>query len=631
MLGSSSFRLRQLLLALTLGVGAASAQTPSMVQDPHHGDTLFHFYQSKYFSAITALMVSQHFDRLPHHADEAEMLRGGLLLSYGMHQDAEAIFVRLADATVAPAVRDRAWFYLAKIRHQRGLGAQAEAALARVGDALPTELAEDHALLRAQLLMARGEDAAAVQALHALASRPAASRYVQFNLGVALVRAGDAVAGRALLDKLGSAPAADEEERSLRDKANVALGFSALKDERPADARLALQRVRLQGLQSNKALLGFGWAAASLKDHEAALVPWTELATRDSGDAAVLEARIAIPYAMAELGAHPQALRGYEDAVAAFDQERGALSHSISAVRSDAFLHGLAKASDKAQGDDQDSSDRIDEMGWFASLKSLPELPHPGHLASVLAEHEFQEAFKNYRDLLFVQRNLEGWLSKLASFDDMLGLRRLAFSERAPAVRRSAGAIHLETLAQSFQELNAQMQRVQAESDTTALADTSDRALLARIQQAKSTAQAMGETPEAAAARERLRLAEGALTWRMTQVHPQRMWELRKSMAVIDQQLTQARSRETALNKAQTEEPKNFDAFAARIKALDTQLKSTLPKVVALRKDQEQAVQQIAVLALERQQQRLTTYVRQARHAMAQLYDQAAVSIEAKR
>ena len=25
-------------------------------------------------------MVSQHFDRVPHHADEAEVLRGGMLL-----------------------------------------------------------------------------------------------------------------------------------------------------------------------------------------------------------------------------------------------------------------------------------------------------------------------------------------------------------------------------------------------------------------------------------------------------------------------------------------------------------------------------------------------------------------------
>ena len=42
-------------------------------------------------------------------------------------------------------------------------------------------------------------------------------------------------------------------------------------------------------MQSNKALLGFGWAAAELKQPKLALVPWMELAGRDAGDAAVLE------------------------------------------------------------------------------------------------------------------------------------------------------------------------------------------------------------------------------------------------------------------------------------------------------------------------------------------------------
>ncbi len=77
-------------------------------------------------------MVSQHFDRVAPHADEAEVLRGGLLLSYGMHREAGEIFAQLIDKGAAPPVRDRAWFYLAKIRYQRGFIAQAEDALGRI-------------------------------------------------------------------------------------------------------------------------------------------------------------------------------------------------------------------------------------------------------------------------------------------------------------------------------------------------------------------------------------------------------------------------------------------------------------------------------------------------------------------
>ncbi len=105
-----------------------------------------------------------------------------------------------------------------------------------------------------------------------------ASPFARFNLGVALVKGGDGVRGTALLDEIGRAPADNEEQRSLRDRANLALGVAALQDQRPDDARRLLERVRINSLHANKALLGFGWAAAAQKQPSLALVSWSELA-----------------------------------------------------------------------------------------------------------------------------------------------------------------------------------------------------------------------------------------------------------------------------------------------------------------------------------------------------------------
>ena len=102
------------------------------VLDPHYGDVLFEFYQGRYFPAITKLEASQVFNRMPHHADEAEILRGGLLLSYGLHQQASEVFEALLARGAAPSVRDRAWYFLAKVRYQRGLMPEASKALARI-------------------------------------------------------------------------------------------------------------------------------------------------------------------------------------------------------------------------------------------------------------------------------------------------------------------------------------------------------------------------------------------------------------------------------------------------------------------------------------------------------------------
>ena len=594
---------------------APEGPPPHVIEDPHYGDTLFHFYKGRFFTAVTGLMVSQHFERVPKHADEAEVLRGGLLLSYGLHREAGEIFAKLIEKGSSPAVRDRAWYYLAKIRYQRGFLPEAEQAVDQVEKYLPPELEEERGLLKANLLMARGDYATAVTVLESMAKGVGkVGAYARFNLGVALVKNGDVDAGSKLLDEIGRAPAENEEYRSLRDKANVALGFAALQAERPEDARRALERVRLQGLQSNKALLGFGWAAAALKDPKLALVPWTELAERDGSDSAVLEARIAVPYAFAELGAYGQALDRYKDAIGAFDKEGGSLNESIGAIRAGKLLAGLLERNPG------------EEMGWFWKIDELPEMPHANHLTQVLAQHEFQEGFKNYRDLRFLTRNLEYWKDSLGVFDDMLTNRRQAYAERLPKIISQANASGLAAMQQRGEAVIKEVARVATESDSAALADAQQRDFMQRIASARATAALPSAEVDAPSVQERLRRASGALTWQMAQQYPARLWDATKATAVIQTQLAEAAQHDAALVQAQRDEPARFERFAVRIKELDVRIQALIPRVAALSRDQEQAVQGLAVAELERQKERLAVYATQARFAVAQIYDRASGS-----
>ena len=91
-----------------------------------------------------------------------------MLLSYGMHKEAGEVFAQLIDKGATPPVRDRAWYYLAKIRYQRGFIDQAEDAMIRIENNLPPEMQEERALLQAQLLMARADYAAAANVLETL-------------------------------------------------------------------------------------------------------------------------------------------------------------------------------------------------------------------------------------------------------------------------------------------------------------------------------------------------------------------------------------------------------------------------------------------------------------------------------
>jgi hypothetical protein len=602
------------------GAACAADKTGHPIKDPHYGDTLFHFFQDHYFTSITTLMASQHFDRVSQHADEAEVLRGGMLLSYGLHREAGQIFAQLIEKGASPAVRDRAWFYLAKIRYQRGYLAEAEEAIAKVEKNLPPGLEEERGLLQAQLLMARKDYPGAAALLQTMAaSKGGASRYARYNLGVALIRSGDTAGGTALLDELGRTPAENEEQRSLRDKANVAIGFAALQEERAEDARKYLERVRLVSMQSNKALLGFGWAAAALKRPKEALVPWAELATRDASDSAVLEARIAVPYAYAELGAYGQALERYTEAIAAFDRESVSLDESIAAIRAGKLVDGLIERNPG------------DEMGWFWNIGELPEMPHGGHLAQVLAQHEFQEAFKNFRDLRFLSKNLQSWADNLAVFDDMLGNRRQAFAERLPKIlaAQKESLDGLASLQKRRDALAKELAEAQAQTDASAFADAKQRDLQARLDSVNAILKNAGSDPDFAAARERARLAAGALTWQLAQDYPVRLWEAQKGLGITDAQLEEAGRRQAALEQAQRDEPARFEKFAQRIGALHPRIQALIPRVAALSREQQGQVQDLAVAELTRQKERLAVYATQARFAVAQLYDRATLSRKA--
>lgn len=612
--------------------GAALAQPSTVpanpsgkkIEAPHYGDTLFTFFQDKYFSALTGLMTSQHFTRLNPHDDEAELLRGGILLSYGNHREAGDLFERLIAQNASPAVRNRAWYYLAKIRYQRDLPVEALAALAKIDGPLPTALQEDRQLLEGQLLLARGDNAGAVRVLEplALSVRPGifadevpGNAFARFNLGVALLKSPGAAeqnSGESILNAIGIEPADNEEQRNLRDRANLALGFAALQKERGQDARKYLERVRLNAQQSNKALLGFGWAAASLKQFDKAVVPWLELTQRDPGDAAVLEARLALPYAYAELGAAGQALSLYEKTVADYDSENLRLDQSVAAIRNGRWVQTMLERNPSNQ------------MGWFANVRELPDaaaMPHAAHLSQVMAQHAFQESFKNLRDVLFLERNLSTWRDNLVVFRDILDHRKKTFAERLPATvgGATAAAQTLAALRQRRDALAADLAQAEAAADGLAYANAQERSALARIASMKAT---LRDNPDADIA-ERVKRVEGALIWQLAREVAPRRWAMQRDLKLINTTLTQAEERYAALQAAQQNEPQRFDTFAARIAALESRINGDLPRIVALAQEQQGVVQRIAIAALQEQKERLAAYSGQARFAIAQLVDRA--------
>ena len=210
----------------------------------------------------------------------------------------------------------------------------------------------------------------------------------------------------------------------------------------------------------------------------------------------------------------------------------------------------------------------------------------------------------------------------------MLDNRRQAYAARLAATRDGARAeaARLTDLRERRTALNADVARAEAQADGVAYADAKQRALLARVESLQAALKTEGSQPEIAALAERVRLTAGVLAWELAQALPERRWTMQKDMTQIDQQLTEATRREAALAQAQRDEPARFEQFAARIDALAKQLDAALPRVTALKSEQQRAAEQVAEAALAGQKERLQAYTTQARFEIALLIDRATVA-----
>jgi hypothetical protein len=104
-----------LALCSLLAFGPGAGAEPRPVQDLAYGEGLFLYFKDDYFSSITRLLAAQTRNELPHDADDAELLLGGLHLSYGQ-QDVPPPSSRRCSMSESARVRDRAWFYPARWR-----------------------------------------------------------------------------------------------------------------------------------------------------------------------------------------------------------------------------------------------------------------------------------------------------------------------------------------------------------------------------------------------------------------------------------------------------------------------------------------------------------------------------------
>lgn len=616
-------RLLIILMALLFAATPANAgnASPKTLKDLYFGEALYHALQEDWFDSIARLdteLAQYHgldepkLDSLYFHINQAEFAVGDFELAYRMHQRAGRAITAVIEGNVAEPVRNEALYRLAKIYFQKDQPLNAFFALERIKGDVPPGIREDLAFLRSQILMANGRFSEAARVLKDLQHARSLEGFTTYNLGIALLRDGKKQEGRQYLDLTGQIDSDKPLTLAIKDKSNLVLGTKLLEERNYDGAKQMLDRLRLEGPFSNRALLGSGWADAYQNRFERALVPWSILVTRQVTDPDVQEAMLALPYAYGRLNVHRKAALLYGSALEKFSTEIDKLSTSIKSIREGHFLQALVREELK-----QDAN-------WVVKLRELPQTPETYYLLELMASHDFQESLKNYLDLDELSRKLAAWQTDLDAFEEIIERRRSYFEPLIPGIdryfRRLDSQLRLRLQQRDRIEKRLQAMLVMPRPDY--LATSQERIILERIAQLEQQI-STGGVAAANQIQARIRRLRGLVHWNMDTDYDRRFTEAHKHLHQLNRDVDHAKKRYNAFVRTRQAATQSYKGYQDGIHRLRSRIRDAGARVTELMARQGHMLETMAVSELSRRRERLTEFQIKARFAMADSYDRA--------
>ncbi len=591
-------------VALCAGTLHAAEPRRAAVVDPAFGETIYAFYQKQYFDAISRLLVARERSEFRRQGSEAELLLGGLYVQYGIPGAASDVFAGLLPAAADDAQVQRIWLALAELNYRRERFPEA---LAIIEQRFRRETAPEPAVLLAvKTLMRMGRYADAVAWIGPEVSSLPESRYLRFNLAVALVGNGDEDGGATMLEGLIAAPADDEEMRALRDRVALALAATRLQQQRPAAAMAALAHAQLDGVYSSEALLIYGIAATRNNEVPRAVAALTRLVDRSPHEQAVQEGWVALAQAYEVGGDDRRALKAYRTALKRLDGELEWLKTQQASIDKGEWFQALEnRAGDIVLRDDR------------AGLVDNDVLGLPLHYRQ-FASNRFVIAFAQYVEVSRLARVAVDWQARIPVLSYLAQSRHERHARLVSEARQLLDDTPVEPLRARHHMLDEQVEDAVAANDARALSSP-ERLQLASM--ADGIAQRMARWPDHdwSAQQEKLRLLQGVLAWDVSRDVPERAWALRRAVREGGRLVDEAEVRRAAVLKASGLEVVNVEGWQQSLQDEQQRLASLAGQSQGLRLALRTRLEEDASLTVHLHRERLVQLAADSYFGIAQI------------
>lgn len=596
---------------------------PSRVtaKDLYLGEAFYYAKQGDYFDAITRLdtelgqfyrLDDPTLDPLNFQINYANFSVGDFELSYRMHQRAGRAIKAVLEGNVEQSIRNEAAYRLARIFMQKDDPRNALSTIEKITGKIPEKIRDDELFLRAQIYMLSGKFEEAVKILQGLQGAKSFEGFSTYNLGIALIQSGQEQRGFEQLDKAGQIKSDDEGTLAIKDKANLLLGNRLIAAGQPALAKQYLDRVRLTGPFSNKALLGSGWTDVAVGKFDRALVPWSLLLKRNVTDKAVQESMLGVPYAYTKLDLHGRAALLYGSALEAFGSEISKLDASIKSVREGKFLQALVR--------DELKQDK----NWVVKLRELPGSPETYYLLELMASNDFQESLQNYFDLEELRKRMTSWDDYLDAYEEIIRIRHQYYESILPNVDKQFRALDskMRLRLEQRQALDERLKIILVSPRPEFLATADERISRENLRRLEEKYK-NDSSASANDIRGRIKRLEGVLHWQISTTYDKRLTEAYKNFHQLDADVEKLRNIYRSFVRSRQAATQSYKGYDDQIRQLRNRVRDSRERVNTLMARQGHMLDVMAVNELDQRRKRLEEYQVQARFALSESYDRA--------
>jgi hypothetical protein len=548
-------------------------------------------------------------------ADEADVMEAAMLLSLGLHQQAQSIFEEIQQS--GSNASSKAWFFLARRCFELG---EYESTLYSIKNIEPTGLFAE-ALTEAQFMKAAslielGKHKKALVMINNMPRNSIWAGYAQHNLILDIFKGNKSGQSLTLLIENATFYLPETEEgRNLRDRIHLISAIYFLETGKHRSAEKHLKSMSLAGPYTPSALLQYGWAKVEQGEYEEALQPWRELQIRfNQFDLEVMESMLGVPHVLELMNADTQALNIYEAT------EKRLLSMKALLIQ---MNEGLA---DNPWLEDWIFNQNDQSWGWQAKIETTLPLNDTTAVLQQLATNEkLVNQMTEYRDLLLLTNYLSEKEDSLRLWLVMVDKRKKVSTARdvLPILEQSS-----EKIKGAKDELKFFESRLLKSADDVFALPSENEAksieLLSLVaKRIEGLAQVNKASRNVGKYQQRWARVKGVFLWKMNSIKAYKQWELKKQLVAIDRLIKTADTQLLETRLANQWSPSAWVGMKEKIWVVLEQIIFLKKTTIEAMTDSKTALLMDSSQYLDTQIYRVNDYLSQSRLSIARLYDES--------